>query len=473
MKAPLAPRQRPRMDGGRRRFVQRTLVFGASLPVASSARSAVARFRGTTVRFQYPVHPHFDRVARQLPRFTEQTGIRVEAAPTPYLGMRNQQVESFARATGEFDLLTYLILWKTEYAERGWLRELAPLLADGALAWPGFELRGIIDTYLQAIGLVGGPRGYLPGPGARLIGLPCGAETSVLLSRRDLLQAHGLKPPLYYDELLEACSVLRKRAGIGGLASRGQTGHHITHAWLLHLTPHAGAVFDAQWNCLLGRPEAQRATRVLREIAANGLPDMSKAGLAEVQAAYLEGKAAFYLDSTSLLGVLREPKFADLLPRLHVAMHPSGTRLSGQVGGFGLGLAANGTRTEAAWILMQWLLSPAADLAMALDGGVAARWATLANTDFKASRPEMSILPYALRAANPDWRPLIPEWDTISQDIVGKTLPNLVFGQGDIAAGHAAMTREIDALLERSGRRGPRPAAITTNDARRTSRPAP
>jgi multiple sugar transport system substrate-binding protein len=194
---------------------------------------------------------------------------------------------------------------------------------------------------------------------------------------------------------------------------------------------------------------------------------MANAGFAETQSAFLEGRAAFYLDSSSLLGVLREPRYSNLVPKLHFAMHPSGTRLSGQVGGFGLGLAANGPQTEAAWILMQWLLSPEVDLAMALDGGVAALWASLANTDFKTARPEMSILPFSLRAANPDWRPLIPEWETISQDIIGKALPQMVFGQDDIAARHAVMAREIDALLMRSGRRSGPAAAKTESGARR------
>jgi multiple sugar transport system substrate-binding protein len=437
----------------RRRFLQRTLVFGAGLPVASTARSAPARFRGTTLRFQLPQHPHFERVVRQLPKFTTQTGIQVEASVTPYLGMRELQARSFEKAEGDFDLLTYLILWKTEYAQRGWLRSLEPLLADASLAQPGFALNAIIQTYLQAVGTVGGARGYLPGPGARLVGVPCGAETSVLVSRVDLLRRHDLKPPVFYDELLHACRVLNEREGIAGLASRGLQGHHLSHAWLLHLTPHGGAVFDDQWNCLLDRPQALRATQVLRDVAATGLPDMAKAGFAEMQAAFLEGRAAFYLDSSNLLGVLREPRHAALTRRLHFNMHPSGSRQSGQTGGFGIGVAGNATQPEAAFLLLQWLLSAPVDLDISMDGGVPALWSTLANSYFKASRPEQAIMPFALRAANPDWRPLIPEWEAISQDIVGRALPDLVFGRGDPVAGHARMTKDIQTLLDRTRRR--------------------
>lgn len=141
-------------------------------------------------------------------------------------------------------------------------------------------------------------------------------------------------------------------------------------------------------------------------------------------------------------------------------MHPSGTRLSGETSGFGLGIAANAAQREAAFLFLQWLTSSATDMAMARDGGVAARWSTLSDPDFRAAHPQQSILPFALRAANPEWRPLIPEWDDTSQDLLGKSLPGLVFGGRPIEEGLANVAAAIDAKLLRTGRRAaptPRP----------------
>lgn len=368
------------------------MVFGAGLPLASNAQSPIARFRGTRLRIHYPAHPHFERVERQFANFTDLTGIRIEGLRTPYLGMKAQQLASFAKPAGDFDLVAYLISWKMEYALGGALLPLERMFADRALELAPFQFGDLIGPYVDAIGRVGGPKGYLPGPGARLYGLPCGAETSVLAARNDLLHKHGLQMPVDYAQLLHACRVLRDKEGIAGLATRGKQGHHITHAWLLHLTPHGGAVFDAGAKAALQRSGGMRATEVLREIASMAQPKAREAGLSEMQEAFLRGGAAFYLDSSSILGVARDPARTSLTSRIGYAMHPSGTRLSGQVGGFGLGIAANSPQPHAAFLFLQWLLSPSTDLAIARDGGAAARWSTLSDPDFRA-------LPRAVRHA--------------------------------------------------------------------------
>jgi len=432
-------------------------VFGAALPVASNAQSTAARFKGTVLRVHYPAHPHYDRVEKQFAHFTAQTGIRIDGQRVPYLEMKAKQLESFAKNRGDFDLVAYLILWKMEYAQRGFLKPLDELFADPQVAMPNFALDDLIGPYVDAIGRVATPAAASSSAalGQRLVGLPCGAETSVLVARKDLLAKHNLAMPTQYSELLSACRVLRDKERIGGLATRGQAGHHITHAWLLHLTPHGGAVFDADWNATVHHSGGVRAVELLRDIAAMAPEGVAKAGFNEMQDDFLRGRAAFYLDSSNILGVAKDPQRTQLADRFGYSMHPSGSRLSGQTGGFGLGIAANAPQPEAAFVLLQWLTSAATDLAMAREGGVAARWSTLANADFKASNPEQSIMPFALRAANPQWRPLIPEWDRISQGALGKNLPELVYGNRPIPAGLSAISAEINTELTRSGRKAP------------------
>jgi multiple sugar transport system substrate-binding protein len=430
----------------RRQWLRHGLcVFGAGLPLASNAQSALSRFKGSTLRIHYPAHPHFERVEQQFSRFTQLTGIRIEGQRAPYLEMKARQLESLAKPAGDFDLLAYLILWKTEYAQAGHLHSLLPLFADERLALPRFDFDDLIGPFVDAIGRAGTGA---PGASAGLFGLPCGTETSLLAARTDLLARHKLAMPTQYGDLLHACRVLSDKEGIAGLATRGQTGHHITHAWLLHLSPHGGSVFDAAGRAALHQPGGVRATQVLRDIAGLAPPNAERAGFTEMQDDFLQGRAAFYLDSSNILGVAMDAKRTRLGERFGYAMHPSGTRLSGQTGGFGLGIAANAAMPEAAFLFLQWLLSQDTDLAMAREGGVPARWSTLSNPDFRASHPEQSILRFALRAANPQWRPLIPQWDRISRDVIGKALPAMVFGHRPVADGLTALAAAVNAELQ-------------------------
>ena len=129
----------------------------------------------------------------------------------------------------DYDVIVYVIMWKTEYVQRGFLTELAPLFADESLQMKDYNKDDIITAYYEGLGLVGGPRGYLPGPGAKLYGIPYGAECSVLAYRKDIFAKHNLAPPKTYDDLLAAArTVKEKEPGMGGLAQRAQAGHQVT-----------------------------------------------------------------------------------------------------------------------------------------------------------------------------------------------------------------------------------------------------
>ena len=220
-------------------------VFGAGLPLAARPDAdRFAPYRGQTVVISIPEHPHYLAMLQLLPAFTQATGIKVEVMKDPILRMKPIQLRELANPQGQLDLVCYVVMWKTEYVSKNLLRPLAPFFANPALADPNYKMHDIVPGYLANLGLVGGPKGYLPGPGATLYGLPYGAETSVLAYRRDVFAKLNLQPPTTYAELQALLPILRDKAGMGALATRSETGHQCVHAWLLHLNPLGGRVFD-------------------------------------------------------------------------------------------------------------------------------------------------------------------------------------------------------------------------------------
>lgn len=283
-------------------------VFGAALPFSGvQAQSRHGRYAGQTVAFSIPAHPHYDAMMKILPAFSRETGILVDIDMQPIGRMKDRQLLSMARPVGDYDLCCYVVMWKGEYVARQLIRPLEPLLNDAALADPSYDMKDIVPIYLENLGLVGGPKGYLAGPGARLYGIPYGAETSVLAYRRDLFRKHGLKPPENYDELRRLLPLLNDKAGIGALASRGQAGHQVVHAWLLHLNPLGGGVFDDQWRPRFNDKAGVQALKFLQEVIAAGPVGMAGYGQGESNAAFLQGQAAMYLDSSSLAGLVNDP----------------------------------------------------------------------------------------------------------------------------------------------------------------------
>ncbi len=405
-------------------------VFGAGLPIASTrAQERYAKYRGQTVVVNIPAHPHYDAMVKLLPDFTKATGIKVEVDRQQMLHMKVKQLQAMAKPQGELDLVCYVVMWKTEYVKKNLIRELAPFFADAKLADPAYDIKDIIPRYLENMGMVGGPKGYLAGPGAKLYGLPYGAETSILAYRRDIFAKHKLQPPKTYDELQRLLHVLKDKEGTGALTSRGQPGHQCVHAFLLHLNPLGGKVFDAKWTPVFNSAAGVKALKLLKEIVDTGPAGIPDFGQIEMLNSFLQGRAAMYLDSTAIFGSVKNPNASKVDGKVSYVIHPKGVRYSSQSGGLGLAIPRNSKNPDAAFLLLQWLTSKAQDKAVSRIGGSPTRVSTLADADLLRQFPEYATLREQLKYSDPDWRPIIAEWDEINVKMLGVAVHEALTGK--------------------------------------------
>lgn len=438
----------------RRTLLQAGAAGAAAGPwIHLAAQNRYAKYKGQTIVLNYPAHPHYDQAEKLFQAFTAETGIKVERDKMQYLRMKDKQVlEMGKKGNGDYDVITYVVMWKTEYVAKGLLDPLNPYFANKALADPDWDQKDIITAYWENLALVGGPKMYLPGPGAQPYGIPFGAETGVLAYRQDLLSKHGLGVPTTYDELLRAARIMKEKEGIGGVTSRGQTGHQVTAAWLMHLTPFGGEVFDKNWRAAFNNPAGVKAAEVLREIVETGPAGIPSYGFGEMQNAFLQGQAAFYLDSIALFGPAQDPAKSKVIGKIGYALHPKGTRHSAQSGGFGLAIPKNAKNKEAAFLFMQWITSKQADEKITMLGGNANRWSTVNKADVaRKYSAELPVLREALKICNPDWRPLIPEWDHISQQIIGQALPDVIVGKKPAKQALDAIVKDAEDVVRKGG----------------------
>lgn len=427
-------------------------VFGAGLPLSGAmAQNRYAKYAGQTVVFSIPAHPHYDAMLKILPRFTKETGIKVETDRLAMGRMKEKQLLEMAKAQGDYDLGCYVVMWKGEYVSKDLIHPLDPFFQNAALVDPAYDIHDIVPIYLENLGLVGGPRGYLAGPGAKLYGLPYGAETSVLAYRRDLFSKHDLKPPANYDEFRALLPLVRQKTGIGALASRGQAGHQAVHAWLLHLNPLGGSVFDDEWHPRFNDEAGLAALKFLQEVVATGPAGIPGYGQGESNTAFLQGQAAMYLDSTLLAGLVNDPAKSRVAGKVGWALHPMGTRRASQSGGLGLAVAKNARNADAAFLLMQWLTSKAQDKAVTAAGGVPIRNSTLGDAELMRKYPEFVIFKEALKYSNPDWRPIIAVWDKINVQALGVGISEALTGKKTAQAALDDMVPQVTQIMREAG----------------------
>jgi multiple sugar transport system substrate-binding protein len=427
-------------------------VFGAGLPFSGAhAQSRYAKYAGQTVTFSVPAHPHYDAMMKVLPEFTKETGIKVEVDKLAMGRMKEKQLLEMAKPQGDFDLGCYVVMWKTEYVTKKLIQPLQPFFDNPALADPAYDMKDVVPIYLENLGMVGGPKGYLTGPGAKLYGMPYGAETSVLAYRRDIFAKHNLKPPETYDDFSKLLRVIKDKEGVGALASRGQAGHQCVHAWLLHLNPLGGAVFDEKWRPRFADETGIAALKFLQEVVATGPAGIAGYGQGVSNTAFLQGQAAMYLDSTSIAGLVNDPAKSQIAGKVSYALHPKGVRRSSQSGGLGLAIPRNAKNADAAFLLMQWLTSKAQDKAVTRAGGAPMRNSTLADAELVRQYPEFITFREALKHSNPDWRPIISVWDRINVQALGVGISEALTGRKTAEAALKDIVPTVEKIMRHEG----------------------
>ncbi|MBO9424144.1 extracellular solute-binding protein [Labrenzia sp. R4_1] len=430
----------------------------ASLGVVSALALTTAalanpyeEYAGETLIVNFPAHPHFDAVMKILPEFTKETGIEVEVDQLPYLKMRERQTLELAQDEGEYDLIAYVVFSKADYVYADQLENLARYFMNPKLADPAYDADDLIDGYVYNIGFAGGNKGYLEGKTGSLFGIPYGSETSVLGYRKDIFDKHGLKVPETYEELLEiACKIPELEPGMGGLSSRAASGHHASHAFLLHLAPLGGRIFDDEWNPIVNNEAGVQAANALKTIVDCGPEGAASFGFGEALGSFLNGDTAMFLDTTVVAGQINDPAKSQVVGKVGWAMHPMGARRGSQTGGFGIGIPKNAENKEAAFLLMQWLTSKHGDKLVAMQGGNPSRFSTHADPDVNEKFPHMATFGEALKHADPDWRPIIPVWGKINADL-GTTLSKVLTEDLDVQEALDGVAERTKAVMDEAG----------------------
>ncbi|MEL6466518.1 MAG: extracellular solute-binding protein [Pseudomonadota bacterium] len=423
----------------------------AAIMAGAAYANPYEEYAGTTLIVNFPAHPHYNAAMKVLPEFTKETGIEVEVDQLPYLKMRERQTLELAQDEGEYDLISYVVFSKADYVFADQLENLAKYFMNPKLADPNYDAADLIDGYVENIGVAGGFKGYLPGPTGSLFGIPFGSETSVLAYRKDIFEKHGIPTPETYDQLLDAaCKIPEVEPGMGGMASRAASGHQASHAFLLHLAPLGGRVFDDAWNPIINNAAGVEAANALKTIVDCGPEGAMSFGPSEAANAFASGQAAMFMDSIAFMPGFEDPERSQVVGKVGYAMHPEGVRRGSQTGGFGIGIPKNAENKEAAFLLMQWLTSKQGDLMVAMEGGNPSRFSTYQDAGLNEKYPFAATFGEALKFADPDWRPIIPVWGKINADI-GTTMSKVLTEDLDIQEALDGVAERTRAVMEDAG----------------------
>ena len=400
-----------------------TMLFAAGAQETTQAPTKTdgtfdwRQFDGTTVVFNYPNHVHYNAMVSSgvLDDFTALTGIKVESDRMQYMNMHDAQILQMSKPRGDYDIVTMVVMWKSEYAMADLIRPLQPYFDNPRLAAPDYNFDDLVPAYVEVTGIAGGKNIYKDGPGAQLFGLPFGAETSFMIYRKDLFDQYNIKVPTTYAEIESAAKFFAENVpGVYGLTMRAASGHHATHGWLLHASPMGATVFDENWEPAFTSKESIETIEFMKKMIEYGPPGMEGFTQDEEFAAFLQGDVAMYLDASVFAGPVKDPAKSRVYDKIGFAPHPKAKTNLSETGGFGLGIPTNARNPEAAFLLIQYLTLPEVERKIVMAGGAPFRMSTVEDASLYDTYPEFEVLAKQLEFANADWRPIIPEWGEIN-----------------------------------------------------------
>jgi multiple sugar transport system substrate-binding protein len=435
----------------RRRLLQAGVGLaagGLSAPLIARAQSGFdwRRFSGQTIEVAMQRIFACDVLQRQQREFEDLTGIKVQSEQIPEQQLRQKLVMDFASGTPGVDVcFVAYASQKRLFGASKWLVDLRPLIKDPNLTPPEFDFA---DFNAPAIA-------YATQKDGRLDTLPIAFAYNVIMWNKELFAAKGLSPPSTFTELLETAQKLNDPAnGISGFITRGMKNANVI-MWTSFLLGYGVDPLDEAGNLRTDGPEAIAAAKLYQDLTRGcGPSGVIGYNWNECLTTFMLGRAAMYLDTTSVGQPVDDPKRSKIAGKAGFAVMPAGPKAHfAPVFGDGFGIASTSSHKEAAWLYCQWATGKVNQTRLLAGGygGSARKSAYAAIAGLSEVTASKGWLEADAQSA-PIARSCLPEIVSINQfrDTFGEALCNML-GDGDPATELHRATEEFKSVLAQAG----------------------
>jgi sorbitol/mannitol transport system substrate-binding protein len=318
-------------------------MVGIAIALVAGACSGAGGGGGagqTTITLAAVDNPSMADLKQLLPEFqSSHPTIKVNIVTLPEDQLRQQVTQDVAAKSGRYDLFTIGTYEVPLWAKKGWIENLSPFIAK--------------DSAYDVGDLIPGISGALSYK-SNLYAVPFYGESSMLMYRKDLLQAKGQTMPDHptWDQVAAVARAVNS-SSLSGICLRGLPG------WGEQLAPlttvvntFGGRWFDQSWNAQLNSPQWKSAvtfyTGLLKDA---GEPGAANAGFTECLNAYNAGKVAMWYDATVAASFFT----GDAAKNSGYAYAPTKVKdWSGWLWAWSLGMPSTSTKKDAAWTFANW-----------------------------------------------------------------------------------------------------------------------
>ncbi len=417
---------------------------GAGQPVSVARRLNWRQFEGTTLRVVFSESVWLGAIAPSLPEFEQLTGVRLitEAYPQSQLW---DVLEAGLQEPGRVDVfMTVPGLDGLRFLRADGIQPVNGYLRDPSLTAADYQWEDFLPRTRAAMEIEGA-----------VLGPPVAVEHLALLYRKDLFTQYQVNVPRTLDELEAAARFLHRKPmgptgapGVG-LVSRGQ-GTAATSLYAAFLHALGGTWLDGDRrptiNGPLGLAALERLGRLLGTYAP---PNISDFGWQEASNLFVDGRAAMYIEGSSIYPLVEEPAKSRVAGKVGYAPFPAGPGGPGTtVAVRGLAIARRSAHPQAAWLFLQWASSREMVRRALVKGVLVAResaWKDRSLYDGVIPSDLAQSLQEAGRIGTPLWAPPMLAV-TSGREAVGQAVQAAIRGEDIHAAAEAAAARLTEIL---------------------------
>lgn len=365
-----------------------------------------------------------------LPKFEEETGIKVNSVRMPYDGLK-QQVIAGVSGDAAPDLMRMDIVWVPEFAKLGALEEVSNKGGFDDIAKQVFEGSLATNSYE-----------------GKHFGLPLNTNTKVAVWNKAAMEKAGVKQvPQTMDELADAARKAKSAGLLGGIGIGGSgSWGSLPYFWSLggKLTSDDYTQVDGYLNS----PESIKAVETMLQWKNEGLTAPSLLGGEPGTWDGIKNDEYLMIDDgpwffSILMNDENESRnVIDYTERSLIPAGPGGSR--SVVGGENLVMFANSKHKEEAWTFMKWMLQEEAQVLMASTGMIPTNKQAAASEEVQKV-PFIAEYTKQLETALP--RTPVPNWAKM-EEVYNISMEKIMRGEAQPADELNNAVKQIETILK-------------------------
>ena len=438
-----------RMD--RRAFMAGAAAGAGSLMVGTGDAWAAGidwkAFAGQKIEVTLVKSPRADIIEKALPEFEALTGIKVGFEQIPEQQARQKQVIELTSGNPSFDVIHESFhVQKRLFEKSGWVADLSDLVKNPALTAPETS-----ESDFSPAGLT-----FARNQQGHLRALPQSVDYWVVYYNKEMFAKKGIAYPDTFDEMIKAAEALTDPgAGQFGFVARGLKNANLP-VYTSFLLGFGVDPINAKGELMTDSREGIEAAKLYQHMLTKTAPPGTIGfNWSECQSAFMQGKVGMWLDGIGFAPPLEDKTRSRIAGKVGYGLMPKGpvTRAAATFGD-GLSIANASKKKEAAWLFLQWAVSPKLCKALITTGsGVPFRASTFADesikSDLKMPVDWLTVVSESAKVSRLGLPVIIPV--TEFRDTIGIGLTNLLSG-GDPATEMKKATDTFRPVLEKSER---------------------